>query len=66
VLYLTIQENEDVTQIVEILPSVTDKWTWLTRHLVSFTSGMIKKVPIRQRRKTLTVSTVSVVFSTLG
>ncbi|KAJ7375501.1 ATP-dependent RNA helicase ddx42 [Desmophyllum pertusum] len=33
------EANEDVTQIVEILPSVTDKWTWLTRHLVSFTSA---------------------------
>lgn len=42
-LYLTIQANEDVTQIVEILPSVTDKWTWLTRRLVSFTSGTVKK-----------------------
>ncbi|KAL9967663.1 hypothetical protein ACROYT_G025930 [Oculina patagonica] len=33
------EANEDVTQIVEILPSVSDKWTWLTRHLVSFTSA---------------------------
>lgn len=33
------EANEDVTQIVEILPSVTDKWTWLTRRLVSFTSA---------------------------
>lgn len=31
-----------MTQIVEILPSVNDKWTWLTRHLVSFTSGTLK------------------------
>lgn len=45
-LYLTIQANEDVTQIVEILPSVTDKWTWLTRRLVSFTSGTVKKIII--------------------
>ena len=43
VFYLTIQANEDVTQIVQILPSVTDKWTWLTKHLVSFTSGAVKK-----------------------
>lgn len=33
------EANEDVTQIVEILPSISDKWTWLTRHLVSFTSA---------------------------
>ena len=46
VLYLTIQANEDVTQIVEILPSVTDKWTWLTRRLVSFTSGTVKRIII--------------------
>ena len=40
---VTIQANEDV--IVEILPlivSVTDKWTWLTRHLFSFTSDAVK------------------------
>ena len=28
-----------MTQIVEILPTGTDKWPWLTSHLVSFTSG---------------------------
>lgn len=33
------EANEDVTQIVEILPTGTDKWPWLTSHLVSFTSA---------------------------
>ncbi|XP_067397123.1 ATP-dependent RNA helicase DDX42 isoform X2 [Emydura macquarii macquarii] len=33
------EANEDVTQIVEILPSGPSKWTWLTRHLVEFTSS---------------------------
>lgn len=42
--FLSIQANEDVTQIVEILPSISDKWTWLTRHLVSFTSGNQRKI----------------------
>ena len=42
--FLSMQANEDVTQIVEILPSISDKWTWLTRHLVSFTSGNQRKI----------------------
>jgi len=33
------EANEDVTQIVEILPNAANKWPWLTRHLVSFTSA---------------------------
>lgn len=33
------QANEDVTQVVELLPSGTDKWGWLTRRLVEFTSS---------------------------
>nr|XP_014430399.1 ATP-dependent RNA helicase DDX42 [Pelodiscus sinensis] len=33
------EANEDVTQIVEILPSGPTKWNWLTRHLVEFTSS---------------------------
>ncbi|XP_034611612.1 ATP-dependent RNA helicase DDX42 isoform X2 [Trachemys scripta elegans] len=33
------EANEDVTQIVEILPSGPSKWNWLTRHLVEFTSS---------------------------
>ncbi|XP_061556254.1 ATP-dependent RNA helicase DDX42 isoform X1 [Phycodurus eques] len=33
------EANEDVTQVVEMLPSGTDKWSWLTRHLVEFTSS---------------------------
>ncbi|XP_056404008.1 ATP-dependent RNA helicase DDX42 [Hyla sarda] len=32
------EANEDITQVVEILPSGPDKWTWLTRRLVEFTS----------------------------
>nr|XP_043906381.1 ATP-dependent RNA helicase DDX42 [Solea senegalensis] len=31
------EANEDVTQVVELLPG-TDKWSWLTRRLVEFTS----------------------------
>lgn len=30
--------NEDVTQVVELLLSGSDKWGWLTRRLVEFTS----------------------------
>lgn len=33
------QANEDITQVVEMLPSGTDKWSWLTRRLVEFTSS---------------------------
>ncbi|XP_026205733.1 ATP-dependent RNA helicase DDX42 isoform X1 [Anabas testudineus] len=33
------EANEDVTQVVELLPSGTDKWGWLTRRLVEFTSS---------------------------
>uniref|UniRef100_A0AAY4BCP4 RNA helicase n=1 Tax=Denticeps clupeoides TaxID=299321 RepID=A0AAY4BCP4_9TELE len=33
------EANEDVTQIVEVLHSGSDKWTWLTRRLVEFTSS---------------------------
>lgn len=36
---LSDQANEDVTQVVEMLPSGTDKWGWLTRRLVEFTSS---------------------------
>ncbi|OCT62250.1 hypothetical protein XELAEV_18043334mg [Xenopus laevis] len=32
------EANEDITQVVEILPSGPEKWTWLTRRLVEFTS----------------------------
>ncbi|XP_024128538.1 ATP-dependent RNA helicase DDX42 isoform X1 [Oryzias melastigma] len=32
------EANEDVTQVVEMLPSGSDKWGWLTRRLVEFTS----------------------------
>lgn len=33
------QANEDVTQVVELLLSGSDKWSWLTRRLVDFTSS---------------------------
>ncbi|XP_077415390.1 ATP-dependent RNA helicase DDX42 isoform X2 [Vanacampus margaritifer] len=33
------EANEDITQVVEMLPSSTDKWSWLTRRLVEFTSS---------------------------
>ncbi|XP_029429535.1 ATP-dependent RNA helicase DDX42 [Rhinatrema bivittatum] len=32
------EANEDVTQVVEILPSGPDKWCWLTNRLVEFMS----------------------------
>ncbi|KAM9296411.1 ATP-dependent RNA helicase DDX42 [Gastrophryne carolinensis] len=32
------EANEDITQVVAILPSGPDKWTWLTRKLVELTS----------------------------
>ncbi|XP_020787387.2 LOW QUALITY PROTEIN: ATP-dependent RNA helicase DDX42 [Boleophthalmus pectinirostris] len=33
------EANEDVTQMVEMLHTPSDKWTWLTRRLVEFTSS---------------------------
>ncbi|XP_028267230.1 ATP-dependent RNA helicase DDX42 isoform X2 [Parambassis ranga] len=33
------EANEDVTQMVELLLSGSDKWNWLTRRLVEFTSS---------------------------
>ncbi|XP_036391150.1 ATP-dependent RNA helicase DDX42-like isoform X1 [Megalops cyprinoides] len=33
------EANEDVTQVVEVLPSGLEKWGWLTRRLVEFTSA---------------------------
>uniref|UniRef100_A0A8C1MYQ8 ATP-dependent RNA helicase DDX42 n=1 Tax=Cyprinus carpio TaxID=7962 RepID=A0A8C1MYQ8_CYPCA len=33
------EANEDVTQIVEVLQSGQEKWGWLTRRLVEFTSA---------------------------
>ncbi|KAG7459764.1 hypothetical protein MATL_G00214200 [Megalops atlanticus] len=33
------EANEDVTQLVEVLPSGLEKWGWLTRRLVEFTSA---------------------------
>ena len=34
------EANEDVTQITEVFPVGPGKWTWLTKRLVEFTSGM--------------------------
>ncbi|XP_048102637.1 ATP-dependent RNA helicase DDX42 isoform X2 [Alosa alosa] len=33
------EANEDVTQLVEVMPAGVDKWGWLTRRLVEFTSA---------------------------
>uniref|UniRef100_UPI0037E91C0E ATP-dependent RNA helicase DDX42 isoform X1 n=2 Tax=Semicossyphus pulcher TaxID=241346 RepID=UPI0037E91C0E len=33
------EANEDVTQVVEMLPLGSDKWGWLTKRLVEFTSS---------------------------
>ncbi|XP_066498637.1 ATP-dependent RNA helicase DDX42 isoform X1 [Hoplias malabaricus] len=33
------EANEDVTQLVEVLPNGSEKWVWLTRRLVEFTSS---------------------------
>uniref|UniRef100_A0A8C5PYG8 ATP-dependent RNA helicase DDX42 n=1 Tax=Leptobrachium leishanense TaxID=445787 RepID=A0A8C5PYG8_9ANUR len=33
------EANEDITQVVEILPSGPDKWAWVTRRLVEFTTN---------------------------
>ena len=56
-----MQANEDVTQIVEILPSISDKWTWLTRHLVSFTSGNQRKIG----KSTLRILVLCVLYTSL-
>ena len=34
------EANEDITQVVEVMETDQDKWAWLLRHLVEFTSGM--------------------------
>lgn len=31
--------NQDVTQIIQVLPNPADKWTWLTERLVGFASA---------------------------
>ena len=33
------QANEDITQIVEVLPVGPAKWTWLIKRLVEFTTS---------------------------
>ncbi len=38
-IFSSSQANEDVTQIVEVLQTGLEKWGWLTRRLVEFTSA---------------------------
>ncbi|XP_071811581.1 ATP-dependent RNA helicase DDX42-like [Apostichopus japonicus] len=33
------EANQDVTQVIEILPTQAEKWTWLLQRLVGFTSA---------------------------
>ena len=33
------EANEDITQVTEVMNSDQDKWAWLLKHLVEFTSG---------------------------
>ena len=33
------EANEDITQVVEIMNMDLDKWVWLLKHLVEFTSS---------------------------
>ena len=40
------EANEDITQVVEVMTSDQDKWAWLLRHLVEFTSGEDPAVPL--------------------
>lgn len=35
------EANEDITQVTEVMTSDQDKWVWLLKHLVEFTSGMV-------------------------
>lgn len=35
------QANEDVTQIVKVVPPGPAKWTWLTSRLVQLTTGTV-------------------------
>ena len=30
--------NDDITQVVEIMETDLDKWVWLLKHLIEFTS----------------------------
>jgi hypothetical protein len=38
------QANEDVTQIVEVLPPGPAKWTWLVKRLVEMTTCKYKNM----------------------
>ena len=33
------EANTDITQIVEVMKQDIEKWQWILRHLVEFTSG---------------------------
>ena len=33
------EANADITQIVEVMRDEREKWRWLLKHLVEFTSG---------------------------
>ena len=33
------EANDDITQVVEIMETDQDKWAWLLKHLVEFTSS---------------------------
>ncbi len=44
------QANEDVTQIVKVLPPGPAKWTWLTGRLVQLTTGQFRPVPALRPR----------------
>lgn len=32
------EANEDITQVVEIMDTDQEKWAWLLKHLIEFTS----------------------------
>lgn len=33
------EANEDITQVVEIMDTDQEKWAWLLKHLIEFTSS---------------------------
>ena len=35
------EANTDITQIVEVMRGDGEKWQWILRHLVEFTSGQL-------------------------
>ena len=36
------EANEDITQVTEVMNSDLDKWVWLLKHLIEFTSGELE------------------------